>query len=72
MQDELRAIRSENVRRGMASARAEGRMKGRQPTISRPDVKAKVAQIGPEAAAVALGVSRTTVYRIMAAERRAA
>ena len=70
-----REIMLERQREGIARAQREGRYKGRQPTARRKSdqVRALAAQ-GLEKTAIAqtLGISRASVYRILAAAKQAA
>lgn len=61
-----REMMLERQREGIAKAKAEGKYQGRKPSISRKDVKAlKVAGMGPADIAKELGVSRSSVYRLL-------
>lgn len=64
-----RDLLSERIRKGIAQARAQGRVAGPKPKLSREQVEAVRAAIeqGQPIAAVArsVGVSRTTIYRAL-------
>jgi DNA invertase Pin-like site-specific DNA recombinase len=67
-----RAIMLERQRAGVARARAEGKYKGRAPTAMRKgrQVKALHAEgLGASAIAAAVGISRASVYRVLAEAR---
>jgi DNA invertase Pin-like site-specific DNA recombinase len=61
---------SDDLRRrqleGIAAAKAAGRYTGRTPSIDRRAVRRLVALKGKTAAAKELGVSRASIYRILA------
>jgi DNA invertase Pin-like site-specific DNA recombinase len=64
-----RAIMLERQRAGVARARAQGKHKGRAPTARRKagQVAALKAQgLGASAIAAELGISRASVYRVLA------
>ena len=60
-----REIMLERQREGIQAAKAEGRYKGRPPSIKPADVKALAATMGPAAIAKQLGIARSSVYRMM-------
>jgi DNA invertase Pin-like site-specific DNA recombinase len=60
-------VRRERQAEGIAKAKADGIYKGRQPTIDAGRVHAlKTAGAGPTAIADAMGISRQSVYRLIA------
>ena len=60
-------VRRERQAEGIARAKADGIYKGRQPTIDADRVHAlKAAGVGPTATALAMGISRQSVYRLIA------
>ena len=60
-------VRRERQAEGIAKAKADGIYKGRQPTIDADRVHAlKAAGAGPTAIADAMGISRQSVYRLIA------
>ena len=60
-------VRRERQAEGLAKAKADGIYKGRQPTIDADRVHAlKAAGAGPTATALAMGISRQSVYRLIA------
>jgi len=69
-----RQMMLERQREGIAKAKAEGKYKGRAPTV-----RARAAEImalqqagkGPSAIARELGIGRTSVYRVLDEQRRA-
>ena len=70
-----REIMLERQREGIARAQREDRYKGRQPTARRKsDQVLNLAAQGLEKIAIAqtLGISRASVYRILAATKQAA
>ena len=70
-----RDIMLERQREGIARAASEGKYKGRKPTAQAKahDVLAKAGEgLTREAVAAATGVSVASVYRILAADRKAA
>jgi len=60
-----REIMLERQREGIAKAKAEGRYKGRPPSIDRARVRELLARMSPTEAAKALGVARSSVYRLI-------
>lgn len=60
-----REIMIERQREGIAKARAEGKFKGRRPSIDRDRLRALTAELGPEKAAREMGIGRSSVYRIL-------
>lgn len=70
-----REIMLERQREGIAKAKAEGRYKGRKPTArAKTDDVLKLANqnIGPSEIARRVGVSRSSVYRILNTSKRKA
>ena len=70
-----REIMLERQREGIARAQREGKYKGRQPTARRKSHQVRdLAAQGLEKTAIAqtLGISRASVYRILAATKQAA
>ena len=62
----------ERHREGIARAKAQGRYKGRVPTARRQGdeiIRLKEAGIRPSEIAIRLGIGRTSVYRLLAAEQ---
>src|SRR3954466_9845241 len=60
-----REIMLERQREGIAKAKAEGKYKGRRPTIV-PDEVARLSEtMGPAAIAKHLGIARSSVYRML-------
>jgi DNA invertase Pin-like site-specific DNA recombinase len=60
------SLRKERQMEGIAKAKAEGRYKGRKPSVSRAQVQELHAQgVRPSAIAKQLGVGRTSVYRAL-------
>ena len=69
-----REMMLERQREGIAKAKAEGRYRGRKPTAREKadDVKELLSQgMGPSEVAEALGIGRSSVYRIMGDDKRA-
>jgi DNA invertase Pin-like site-specific DNA recombinase len=61
------AIRKERQIEGIAKAKAEGKYKGRKPSVDVAQVRALKAEgVGPTAIARRLGVARASVYRALA------
>lgn len=61
------AIRKERQAEGIAKAKAEGRYKGRKPTVDAEAVRALKAEgVRPVDIATKLGIARASVYRAMA------
>lgn len=59
-------IRKERQADGIAKAKAEGRYRGRPPTIDAREVTALRAEgVGPTAIAKRLGIGRASVYRLL-------
>jgi DNA invertase Pin-like site-specific DNA recombinase len=54
---------------GIAKAKAEGRYKGRPPSIDATEIRRLSAELGPAAIAKRLGVARSSVYRLLPAVR---
>jgi DNA invertase Pin-like site-specific DNA recombinase len=64
-----REMMLERQREGIAKAKAEGRYKGRPAAISPARVQALAADgMGPAAIAKALGIARSSVYRLLEGE----
>lgn len=60
------SIRKERQREGIAKAKAEGKYRGRKPSVDRERVQALHAQgVRPSVIAKQLGVGRTSVYRAL-------
>lgn len=60
------AIRKERQSEGIAKAKAEGKYRGRKPSVDRQQVQALHAEgVRPSAIAKQLGVGRTSVYRAL-------
>ena len=55
----------ERQREGIAKAKAEGRYKGRPPSIDVGEIKRLSAEMGPAAIAKQLGIARSSVYRLL-------
>jgi DNA invertase Pin-like site-specific DNA recombinase len=49
----------------IAKAKAEGRYKGRPPSIDRAKVQELLTRMGPAEAAKTLGVARSSIYRMI-------
>lgn len=61
------AIRKERQAEGIAKAKAEGRYKGRKPTVDADAVRALKAEgVRPVEIATKLGIARASVYRALA------
>ena len=61
-------IRRERQMEGIAKAKAEGRYRGRKPTIDPARVKElRQNGLGPAAIAREMGIARASVYRALAA-----
>ena len=60
-----REIMLERQREGIAKAKAEGRYKGRPPSIDRAKVQELLTRMGPAEAAKTLGIARSSVYRLI-------
>jgi DNA invertase Pin-like site-specific DNA recombinase len=60
-----REIMLERQREGIAKAKAEGRYKGRPPSIDPTEVARLAKTMGPAAIAVHLGIARSSVYRLL-------
>ena len=70
-----RGRRLERQREGIATAKAEGRYKGRAPTAQRQVEKVKALRaegLKPEVIAKRLGISRSSTYAILKEARAAA
>jgi DNA invertase Pin-like site-specific DNA recombinase len=66
-----RELMLERQREGIAKAKAEGRYKGRPPSLDRAAIhRMKADGIGPAVIAEKLGVARSSVYRILEATGR--
>jgi DNA invertase Pin-like site-specific DNA recombinase len=63
-----REIMLERQREGIAKAKAEGKYKGRPPSIKPADIAALAATMGPAAIAKHLGIARSSVYRLLEAD----
>lgn len=66
-----REIMLERQREGIAKAKADGKYKGRKPTVARQAVAIRAmhnAGVGPSDIARRLGVARSSVYRMLTAE----
>jgi DNA invertase Pin-like site-specific DNA recombinase len=62
------SLRRERQLEGIARAKAEGRYKGRPPSIDASEVRRLKAEgLGPAAIAKRLGIGRASVYRVLAA-----
>lgn len=62
------AIRKERQAEGIAKAKAEGRYKGRKPTVDVPAIKSLKAEgVRPVDIAARLGIARASVYRALGA-----
>ena len=64
-----REIMLERQREGIAKAKAEGRYKGRPPSIDAAEIKRLSAELVPAAIAKRLGIARSSVYRLLPAVR---
>jgi DNA invertase Pin-like site-specific DNA recombinase len=62
-----REIMLERQREGIAAAKAEGRYKGRPPSIDAAEVARLSVTMGPAAIAKHLGLARSSVYRLLPA-----
>jgi len=63
-----REIMLERQREGIAKAKAEGKYKGRKPTVAKQAVQIRLmhgAGVGPSEIARRLGVARSSVYRML-------
>ena len=60
-----REIMLERHREGIAKAKAEGRYKGRPPSIDRARVRELLARMSPTEAAKTLGIARSSVHRLI-------
>jgi DNA invertase Pin-like site-specific DNA recombinase len=63
-----REIMLERQREGIAKAKAEGKYKGRKPTVARQAAQIRLmhgAGVGPSEIARRLGVARSSVYRML-------
>ena len=64
-----REIMLERQREGIAKAKAEGRYKGRPPSLDREAVRCMRAEgVRPAAIAAQLGIARSSVYRLLGEE----
>ena len=60
------SLRRERQMEGIAKAKAEGKYKGRKPSINRDEVaKLKAEGLGATQIAQKLGIGRASVYRVM-------
>jgi DNA invertase Pin-like site-specific DNA recombinase len=69
-----RELMLERQREGIAKAKADGKYKGRQPTVRKkaPEIEELLAAgLGPVAISEKLGISRSSVYRVADAALRA-
>lgn len=62
----------ENHQAGLDRARAQGRLKGRRSIIDVARFRALLAEHGPQKAAEEMGIGKTTAYRLIRAEKKAA
>ena len=60
-----REIMLERQREGIATAKAEGRYKGRRPSLDAAEIARLKATMGPAAIAKHLGIARSSVYRLL-------
>ena len=60
-----REVMLERQKEGIAKAKADGKFKGRKPKIDPEQVRARVLAVGPDAAALELGVHRSSVFRAL-------
>lgn len=58
-------LRRERQMEGVAKAKAAGVYKGRKPSIDRDEVKRLATSMGPTAIAKAMGINRSTVYKLL-------
>jgi DNA invertase Pin-like site-specific DNA recombinase len=65
-----REIMLERQREGIAKAKAEGRYKGRPPSIDVAEIQRLAAEMGPAEIARRLGIARSSVYRLLPATRQ--
>ena len=61
-----REIMLERQREGIAKAKAEGKYKGRPPSIDRTQIKKLLERMGPADVARTMGIARSTVYKLSA------
>ena len=61
-----REIMLERQREGIAKAKAEGKYKGRPPSVDRARIKTLLEQMGPADVARTMGIARSTVYKLSA------
>ena len=61
-----REIMLERQREGIAKAKAEGKYKGRPPSVDRARIKTLLEQMGPADVARTMGIARSTVYELSA------
>ena len=61
-----REIMLERQREGIAKAKAEGKYKGRPPSVDRAKIKTLLEQMGPADVARTMGIARSTVYKLSA------
>jgi DNA invertase Pin-like site-specific DNA recombinase len=64
-----REIMLERQREGIAKAKAEGRYKGRPPSIDRAKVHELLTRMGPAEVAKTLGGARSSIYRMISRGR---
>jgi DNA invertase Pin-like site-specific DNA recombinase len=56
----------ERQQEGIAKAKADGKYKGRPPSIDAHEVRRLAGLVGAAAAAKQLGIARSAVYRLLA------
>src|SRR4051794_1442560 len=66
-----REIMLERQREGIAKAKAEGKYKGRPPSIDAAEIARLAKTLGPAAIAKQLGIARSSVYRVLDTAKRA-
>ena len=62
-----REIMLERQREGIAKAKAEGKYRGRRPSLDPAEIARLKATMGPAAIAKHLGIARSSVYRLLEA-----
>jgi DNA invertase Pin-like site-specific DNA recombinase len=67
-----REIMLERQREGIAKAKSEGKYKGRPASIDAAETKRLTGTMGPAAIAKQLGITRSTVYRLLEPAKAAA